>query len=110
PPLPRPPRGARRDRLAELRGGGSAGRAADGVAAGLSGGTTGARSSPYPRRVTADRSPTAGARPVRAPRGPELSCRGWGQEAALRMLMNNLDPGVAENPDALVAPRGAARA
>jgi urocanate hydratase len=52
--------------------------------------------------MTADRPPAAGARPVRAPRGPELSCRGWGQEAALRMLMNNLDPEVAENPDALV--------
>src|SRR4029079_16879408 len=46
--------------------------------------------------------PLPGARPVRAPRGTELSCKGWGQEAALRMLMNNLDPEVAENPDALV--------
>ncbi len=51
-----------------------------------------------------------GARPVRAPRGPELSCRGWGQEAALRMLMNNLDPEVAENPDALVVYGGTGRA
>ena len=50
--------------------------------------------------MTADRPPAAGARPVRAPRGTELSCRGWGQEAALRMLMNNLDPEVAEDPDA----------
>ena len=40
-----------------------------------------------------------GARPVRAPRGATLSCRGWEQEAALRMLMNNLDPEVAEDPD-----------
>ena len=40
-----------------------------------------------------------GPRAVRAPRGAELSCLGWGQEAALRMLMNNLDPEVAENPD-----------
>jgi urocanate hydratase len=52
----------------------------------------------------------AGARPVRSPRGPELSCRGWGQEAALRMLMNNLDPEVAENPDALVVYGGTGRA
>ena len=39
----------------------------------------------------------AGARTVRAPRGTERSCRGWHQEAALRMLMNNLDPEVAED-------------
>ena len=51
-----------------------------------------------------------GARPVRAPRGAELTCRGWGQEAALRMLMNNLDPEVAENPDALVVYGGTGRA
>jgi urocanate hydratase len=51
-----------------------------------------------------------GARPVRAPHGSELSCRGWGQEAALRMLMNNLDPAVAENPDALVVYGGTGRA
>src|SRR5258706_11900054 len=51
-----------------------------------------------------------GARPVRAPRGTELSCRGWGQEAALRMLMNNLDPEVAEDPDALVVYGGTGRA
>ena len=35
---------------------------------------------------------------LRAPRGNELSCKGWQQEAALRMLMNNLDPEVAERP------------
>ena len=51
-----------------------------------------------------------GARPVRAPHGSALSCRGWGQEAALRMLMNNLDPAVAENPDALVVYGGTGRA
>jgi urocanate hydratase len=51
-----------------------------------------------------------GARPVRAPHGLELSCKGWGQEAALRMLMNNLDPAVAENPDALVVYGGTGRA
>jgi urocanate hydratase len=42
------------------------------------------------------------ARTIRAPRGTEISCRGWQQEAALRMLMNNLDPDVAERPDDLV--------
>ena len=49
-------------------------------------------------------------RVIRAPRGPELSCRGWGQEAALRMLMNNLDPDVAEDPDHLVVYGGTGRA
>jgi urocanate hydratase len=58
----------------------------------------------------AARQPLPGARPVRAPRGAELTCRGWGQEAALRMLMNNLDPEVAENPDALVVYGGTGRA
>jgi urocanate hydratase len=51
-----------------------------------------------------------GARPVRAPRGSELSCKGWPQEAALRMLMNNLDPEVAERPDDLVVYGGTGRA
>src|SRR6267142_1489982 len=54
--------------------------------------------------------PGAGPRPVRAPRGTELSCRGWGQEAALRMLMNNLDPEVAERPDELIVYGGTGRA
>src|ERR1700740_1445645 len=40
--------------------------------------------------------------PIRAPRGPSISCKGWQQEAALRMLMNNLDPDVAERPADLV--------
>jgi len=53
---------------------------------------------------------SAGARPVRAPRGTALSCRGWQQEAALRMLMNNLDPEVAERPDDLVVYGGTGRA
>src|SRR3954468_24095494 len=55
--------------------------------------------------ATHEPTPTAtshGPRPVRAPRGPERSCKGWVQEAALRMLMNNLDPEVAEDPDRLV--------
>jgi urocanate hydratase len=47
---------------------------------------------------------------VTAPRGAELSCRGWVQEAALRMLMNNLDPDVAERPDDLVVYGGTGRA
>src|SRR5215813_804835 len=54
--------------------------------------------------------PAAGARPVRAPRGTTLSCRGWPQEAAMRMLMNNLDPEVAEHPDQLVVYGGSGRA
>ncbi|MFZ1221248.1 MAG: urocanate hydratase [Chthoniobacterales bacterium] len=49
-------------------------------------------------------------RPIRAPRGTELSCKGWHQEAALRMLMNNLDPEVAENPDRLIVYGGTGRA
>ncbi len=51
-----------------------------------------------------------GARPVRAPRGSTLTCKGWEQEAALRMLMNNLDPEVAERPDDLVVYGGTGRA
>src|SRR5713101_9837598 len=39
---------------------------------------------------------------IRAPRGTTLSCKGWHQEAAMRMLMNNLDPEVAERPQDLV--------
>ena len=54
--------------------------------------------------------PTAGPRPVRAARGTEISCKGWQQEAALRMLMNNLDPEVAEHPDDLVVYGGTGRA
>jgi len=50
------------------------------------------------------------ARTVHAPRGTELSCRGWQQEAPLRMLMNNLDPDVAERPDELVVYGGTGRA
>ncbi len=47
---------------------------------------------------------------VRAERGPRLSCRGWHQEAALRMLMNNLDPEVAEKPEELIVYGGAGKA
>ncbi|MGC8485269.1 MAG: urocanate hydratase, partial [Candidatus Baltobacteraceae bacterium] len=52
----------------------------------------------------------SGPRPVRAARGTELTCLGWPQEAALRMLMNNLDPDVAERPDDLVVYGGSGRA
>ena len=45
---------------------------------------------------------------IRAPRGLQLSCKGWHQEAALRMLMNNLDPEVAERPEELIVYGGAA--
>ena len=48
--------------------------------------------------------------PVRAPRGAQLSCQGWAQEAAMRMLMNNLDPEVAEHPDQLIVYGGSGRA
>ena len=51
-----------------------------------------------------------GPRPVRAPRGTDLSTKGWQQEAVLRMLMNNLDPEVAEDPDHLVVYGGTGRA
>ena len=50
------------------------------------------------------------ARTVRAPRGTSRSCRGWAQEAALRMLMNNLDPEVAERPEDLVVYGGTGKA
>ena len=61
--------------------------------------------------ISAAPSPApTGARVVRAPRGTVLSCRGWQQEAALRMLMNNLDPDVAERPDDLVVYGGTGKA
>jgi urocanate hydratase len=50
------------------------------------------------------------ARTIRAPRGNERSCKGWHQEAALRMLMNNLDPEVAEAPERLIVYGGTGRA
>src|SRR4051812_26716902 len=52
----------------------------------------------------------ASPRIVRAPHGTELSCKGWIQEAALRMLMNNLDPDVAERPADLVVYGGTGKA
>src|SRR5438445_10558110 len=58
--------------------------------------------SPIPMRLA--------SRTVHARRGKELSCKGWHQEAAMRMLMNNLDPDVAENPDRLIIYGGTGRA
>src|SRR5438477_11443380 len=52
----------------------------------------------------------SGKRIIHAPRGSERTCKGWHQEAALRMLMNNLDPEVAERPDDLVVYGGTGRA
>jgi len=60
--------------------------------------------------MTTVASHVSGARPVRAPRGTTISCKGWQQEAALRMLMNNLDPDVAERPDELVVYGGTGKA
>jgi len=48
--------------------------------------------------------------PVRAPRGSQLTCKGWHQEAAMRMLMNNLDPEVAEKPEELIIYGGSGKA
>src|SRR6266568_7370071 len=52
----------------------------------------------------------SGRRVIHAPHGTERSCKGWHQEAAMRMLMNNLDPDVAEAPDQLVVYGGTGRA
>src|ERR687897_963496 len=51
-----------------------------------------------------------GTTTIHAPRGTELSCKGWHQEAALRMFMNNLDPEVAERPEDLVVYGGTGKA
>lgn len=47
---------------------------------------------------------------IRAPRGPELQTKGWSQEGALRMLMNNLDPDVGEKPQELIVYGGTGKA
>ncbi|MDQ5839553.1 MAG: urocanate hydratase, partial [Chloroflexota bacterium] len=47
---------------------------------------------------------------ITAPTGTAISCKGWHQEAALRMLMNNLDPGVAERPEELIVYGGGGKA
>jgi urocanate hydratase len=54
--------------------------------------------------------PATGRGPFRAPRGTQISCKGWQQEAALRMLLNNLDPDVAEKPEELVVYGGTGKA
>ncbi|MEO7328150.1 MAG: urocanate hydratase, partial [Minicystis sp.] len=54
--------------------------------------------------------PLPGPRPLRSPRGTQLHCKGWIQEAAYRMLHNNLDPEVAERPDDLVVYGGTGKA
>ncbi|MGA8012687.1 MAG: urocanate hydratase [Candidatus Acidiferrales bacterium] len=59
-------------------------------------------------KLTADE--TTAYQPVRAPRGNSLSCKGWQQEAAMRMLMNNLDPEVAEKPEDLIVYGGRGKA
>jgi urocanate hydratase len=53
---------------------------------------------------------TTSTRAIRSPRGTALTCKGWPQEAALRMLMNNLDPDVAERPDDLIVYGGSGKA
>src|SRR5258708_9298367 len=61
---------------------------------------------------TPDQAPAghSAPRPVRQPRGTDLSCRDWPQEAAIRMLINTLDPQVAEPPDQLIVYGGSGRA
>jgi urocanate hydratase len=63
-----------------------------------------------PRTATAADLDLRPGKPVHAPRGPERTCKGWIQEAALRMLLNNLDPEVAEDPDRLVVYGGSGKA
>jgi urocanate hydratase len=55
-------------------------------------------------------NPKTGYQPINAPRGTEISCKGWQQEAAMRMLMNNLDPEVAEKPEELIVYGGRGKA
>ncbi|TVQ29662.1 MAG: urocanate hydratase, partial [Wenzhouxiangella sp.] len=59
---------------------------------------------PHPAPINTD------SRVIRAPHGKALSCQGWHQEAALRMLMNNLDPDVAEKPQDLIVYGGTGKA
>src|SRR5213593_187701 len=62
------------------------------------------------RFVPARKATMSATRTIRAPRGTALSCKGWVQEAALRMLMNNLDPDVAEKPEELIVYGGSGKA
>src|SRR5262249_53974191 len=68
------------------------------------------RAAPLQGAAGVPRPPGPPATPVRAPRGTALSCKGWPQEAALRMLMNNLDPDVAERWEDLVVYGGSGKA
>src|SRR5437764_4662125 len=63
-----------------------------------------------PHNDTPTASGASGPRTVRAPRGTTIICKGWQQEAAMRMIMNNLDPDVAERPHDLVVYGGSGRA
>jgi urocanate hydratase len=60
--------------------------------------------------TTVVNDPATSRGPFRAPRGTDISCKGWQQEAALRMLLNNLDPEVAEKPEDLVVYGGTGKA
>src|SRR5271157_3819674 len=63
------------------------------------------------RAILDETQSTASAyHPVRAPRGSQISCKGWQQEAAMRMLMNNLDEEVAERPQDLIIYGGTGKA
>ena len=53
---------------------------------------------------------TQSREPIHAPRGTQRSCKSWATEGAMRMLMNNLDPEVAEHPDQLIVYGGSGRA
>src|SRR5215471_13190530 len=64
----------------------------------------------YTDHATSGMTPEPGPRTVRAPRGTALSCKGWQQEAPMRMIMNNLDPDVAEKPDELIVYGGIGKA
>ena len=64
----------------------------------------------YLDKESSGTTPEPGPRIVRAPRGNKLSCKSWQQEAAMRMIMNNLDPEVAENPDELIVYGGIGKA
>ena len=60
--------------------------------------------------MTIASSTPSNARTIRAQRGTELTCKSWQTEAAMRMLMNNLDPEVAENPAELIIYGGSGKA
>src|ERR1043165_4219210 len=69
-----------------------------------------AQENPVTRRINPSQAKPAQARTIRAPRGNERVCKSWAAEAAMRMLMNNLDPEVAERPQDLVVYGGRGQA